>query len=171
MPTAEAASRPRQTRTYLSDQEQEREAVQKFAAVLRGIDLEVSDPGQAKLVGPDGQTVPIPAEVFRVLEQVANVLALGDGISILPYSAKLTTQEAADFLGMSRPTLVKILESGAIPFEMAGRHRRVTLRDVIDYQNASRKERRAVLAEIAKDSVEHHDALPTGIPALKRRSR
>ena len=47
MPTAEAASRPRQTRTYLSDQEQEREAVQKFAAVLRGIDLEVSDEARA----------------------------------------------------------------------------------------------------------------------------
>lgn len=66
--------------------------------------------------------------VFQVLEEAANVVPLGNGISILPYAARLTTQEAADFRGMSRPIFVKILESGAIEFEKVGRHRRVALR-------------------------------------------
>lgn len=168
MATVEKTARTRQSKTYLPDQE--REELLKFAQVLNGINIAVDDPGQAMLVGPDGKQVPIPAELFQVLEEAANVLALGDGISILPYSAKLTTQEAADFLGMSRPTFVKILQSGAIPFEMAGRHRRVTLRDVVNYQERAQRERREALAELAKDSIEHYDKLPKGVPSLKRRS-
>ena len=167
MATVEKTARTRQSKTYLPDQE--REELLQFAQVLNGINVAVGEPGQAMLVSPDGKQVPIPAELFRVLEEAANVLALGDGISILPYSAKLTTQEAAEFLGMSRPTFVKILESGAIPFEMAGRHRRVTLRDVVDYQDRAQRERRAALAELAKDSMEHHDKLPNGVPSLRRR--
>jgi excisionase family DNA binding protein len=167
MATVEKTARLRQSKTYLPDRE--REELLKFAQVLNGINTAVGEPGQAMLVGPDGRQVPIPAELFQVMEEAANVLALGDGISILPYSAKLTTQEAADFLGMSRPTFVKILESGAIPFEMAGRHRRVTLRDVVDYQDRAQRERRAALAELAKDSIEHYDKLPKGVPTLKRR--
>lgn len=166
MSTVERAARMRQSKTYLPDHE--REELLKFAQVLNGINVAIGEPGQAMLVGPNGKQVPIPAELFQVLEEAANVLALGDGISILPYSAKLTTQEAADFLGMSRPTFVKLLQSGAIPFEMAGRHRRVTLRDVVDYQERARSERRAALAELARDSMEHYDALPTGVPSLQR---
>lgn len=168
MATVEDTARLSQSKTYLPDHE--REELLQFVQVLNGINIAVGEPGRAMLVGPDGRQVPIPAELFQVLEEAANVLALGDGISILPYSAKLTTQEAADFLGMSRPTFVKILESGAIPFEMAGRHRRVTLRDVVDYQDRAQRERRAALAELAKDSIEHYDKLPKGLPSPKRRS-
>lgn len=166
MATTEKAARLRQSKTYLPDHE--REELLKFAQVLNGINIAVGQPGHAMLVGPDGKQVPIPAELFQVLEEAANVLALGDGISILPYSAKLTTQEAADFLGMSRPTFVKILESGEIPYDMAGRHRRVTLRDVVDYQDRAQRERREALAELAKDSIEHYEKLPKGIPSLRR---
>ena len=168
MATVQKAAHLRQSKTYLPDQE--REELLQFAQVLNGINIAAGEPGHAMLVGPDGKQVPIPAELFQVLEEAANVLALGDGISILPYAAKLTTQEAADFLGMSRPTFVKILESGAIEFEKVGRHRRVTLRDVVAYQTRAQSERRAALAELAKDSIEHHDKLPKGVPSLKRLS-
>lgn len=168
MATVEKVARLQKSKTYLP--EHEREELLQFAQVLNGIDVSVGEPGQAVLVGADGEQVPIPAELFQVLEEAANVLALGDGITILPYSAKLTTQEAADFLGMSRPTFVKLLESGAIPFEMVGRHRRVMLRDVVEYQAHAQSERRAALAELAKDSIEHYDELPKGVPSLKRSS-
>ncbi|MGL5824651.1 MAG: excisionase family DNA-binding protein [Nocardioides sp.] len=169
MSTVEKSARLRQSKTYLPDLE--RAELLQFAQVLNGINITADTPGHAMLVGPGGKQVPIPAELFRVLEEAANVLALGDGISILPYAAKLTTQEAADFLGMSRPTFVKILKSGAIEFEQVGRHRRVTLRDVVSYQTRAQGERRAELAELAKDSIEHYDKLPKGVPSLKRLSK
>lgn len=166
MATAAKTSSLRPSKTYLPDQE--REELLQFAQVLNGIDLAAGEPNQAKLVSPDGQQIPIPAELFKVLEQVANVLALGDGISIFPYAAKLTTQEAADFLGMSRPTFVKLLQAGEIQFETVGRHRRVMLRDVVAYQERAQVERRAALAALAKDSVEHYRRFPKGAPVLKR---
>ena len=79
----------------------------------------------------------------------------GQAITVAPIDQLLTTQQAADFLGISRPTLVKLLESGEIPHESpgAGRHRRVRLRDVLDYQDRKRSRRRLVLDELTHDAV------------------
>jgi excisionase family DNA binding protein len=109
----------------------------------------------AALVGPDGQTVPLPLEAFRVLRQVAQAMRVGKAITVAPIDQLLTTQEAATFLGISRPTLVKLLESGEIDFERpgAGRHRRVRLHDVLDYQRRKRAERRTDLDELTHEAA------------------
>ncbi len=86
------------------------------------------------LLGPDGEQVPLPAEVYRVLRQVVDVMRQGKATLVAPQGLLLTTQEAADFLGVSRPTLVKLLEQGAIPFEKPNRHRRVRLQDLLDFR-------------------------------------
>lgn len=95
-----------------------------------------------------------------------------------PHGLLLTTQEAADFLGVSRPTLVKLLQDGAIPFEKPNRHRRVRLQDLIDFQHHRRSERRAVLNQLTEEAGElrlydgtpsdYADALRT---ARRRRAR
>ena len=79
----------------------------------------------------------------------------GKAITVAPIDQLLTTQQAADFLGISRPTLVKLLESDEIPHESpgAGRHRRVRLRDVLDYQERKRSRRRLALDELTQDAV------------------
>ena len=64
----------------------------------------------------------------------------------------LTTQEAAELLGISRPTLVKLLENGRIPFSKVGRHRRVQLSDLLDYQKQVSKDRLTLLRKIASDT-------------------
>lgn len=66
-------------------------------------------PEPAALVGPDGQTVPLPLEAFRILASVAEAMREGKAITIAPIDQVLTTQEAADFLAISRPALVKLL--------------------------------------------------------------
>jgi len=78
-------------------------------------------------------------------------MASGQGVTIAPHNAMLTTQEAADFLGISRPTLVRLLTDGLIPHEMRGRHRRVMLADLLDYQDRSRDDRRAALSEMVRE--------------------
>ncbi|MDF6019750.1 excisionase family DNA-binding protein [Streptomyces sp. JH34] len=60
----------------------------------------------------------------------------------------LTTQEAADLLGISRATFVKILDEGGVPFSRPGRHRRVLLTDVLLYGEERRSRRRRGLDEL-----------------------
>jgi excisionase family DNA binding protein len=107
------------------------------------------------LVGPNGERLVLPPEVFEVLRDVVDAMARGQAVTIAPVHQRLTTQEAADLLGVSRPTLVKLLEAGKIPFEQPGRHRRVRLADVIAYRERASTERRAALdrmVEIADEA-------------------
>ena len=107
------------------------------------------------LSGPNGERLVLPPEVFEVLRGVIEAMALGQAVTIAPVHQRLTTQEAAGLLGVSRPTVVKLLESGEIPFEQPGRHRRVRLADVLAYRDRSSVERRAALdrmVEIADES-------------------
>src|SRR5262245_42357433 len=72
---------------------------------------------RAGLVGPDGTRLRLPDEVYLVLRNVVDALSQGLAITIAPHNTQLTTQEAADLLGISRPTLVRLLEDGEIPFQ------------------------------------------------------
>ncbi|WP_329027733.1 helix-turn-helix domain-containing protein [Streptomyces sp. NBC_01423] len=62
----------------------------------------------------------------------------------------LTTQEAADLLGVSRPAFVKILDEGGLPYNRPGRHRRVLLSDVLDYREKRRTRRRRGLDDLVR---------------------
>lgn len=104
------------------------------------------------LLGPDGEQVPLPLEVYRVLMSVVEAMREGKAISLVPQTQRLTTQEAADFLGISRPTLVKLLEVGAIPFERPGRHRRILLVDLLSYQARRREERHEALRQLTEEA-------------------
>lgn len=109
----------------------------------------------AALLGPDGQTVPLPMEAYQVLVKVVEAMRAGKAITVAPLDQRLTTQEAADFLGISRPTLVKLLEQGEISYERpaAGRHRRVRLDDVLAYQLHKRAERREALDQLTAEAT------------------
>ena len=88
-------------------------------------------------------------------------MADGEAVTIASVHQRLTTQEAADLLGVSRPTLVKLLESGEIPFEQPGRHRRVRLTDVLSYRQRRSIQRRESLdrmIEIADESGMYEQA-------------
>jgi excisionase family DNA binding protein len=109
-------------------------------------------PTRAKLIGPDGTQIDIPEELYGVLRDVVNALSQGLAISIAPHNTMLTTQEAADLLNISRPTLVRLLTDGEIAHTMRGRHRRVLLRDILAYTERTRTERRGTLDQMAADA-------------------
>lgn len=109
----------------------------------------------AVLTAPNGQHLLLPPEVFTVLRDVVEAMAQGQAVTVAPVHQRLTTQQAANLLGISRPTLVKLLEDGEIPFEQPGRHRKLRLSDVLDYQNQRSTETREALdrmVEIAHES-------------------
>jgi excisionase family DNA binding protein len=102
------------------------------------------------LVGPDGTHLELPPDVFEVLRDVLLALSQGLAITIAPQHTVLTTSEAAQLLGISRPTLVRLLEAGEIPFEQPNRHRRVRLADVLAYQDRARRARAAGLDDMVR---------------------
>lgn len=105
------------------------------------------------LLSPDGKKQVIPFPIYETLTTIVDALARNQAVSIIPTNTKLTTQQAADYLQISRPTLVKALEAGAIPFTLVGRHRRVLLADLIRYEENLRAERRAFLQEQTQESA------------------
>lgn len=96
----------------------------------------------------------IPASVQRLLFAVVQELARGQAVSVTSLQRDLTTQQAADLLNVSRPFLVKLLESGAIPFHKVGTHRRIHLQDLLNYRHQRSEERRAALTELAREAQE-----------------
>lgn len=109
----------------------DRDAISRLSRV---IDQVPASPLAPQLIGTDGETVALPDEIYRVLTIVVNEMKAGHSVSITPLSQRISTQEAADLLGLSRPTLVKLLETGEIAYEQPGRHRRVLLADVLNYR-------------------------------------
>lgn len=95
--------------------------------------------------------IEVPEELYGVLRDVVNALSHGMAISIVPHNTMLTMQEAVDLLNISRPTLVRLLSDGEIPHTMRGRHRWILLRDILDYSERTRSERRRALEAAGKD--------------------
>ncbi|WP_223852447.1 helix-turn-helix domain-containing protein [Bifidobacterium tissieri] len=105
----------------------------------------------ASLKVPGEPDRPLTPELADILMKVADQLSRGRAVFVAPYDTSLTTQDAADFLGVSRPTLVKLLERGEIPFEKVGRHRRVTLADLQQYAEARHRENVNTFDDLAAD--------------------
>lgn len=120
--------------------------------------------GAPALVGADGERVELPDSVFRLLKEIARNMQLGRAVVLIPENQQLTTQRAADLLGISRPHLIKRLEAGELPYHKAGSHRRIYLRDLLDYQKRRNAERRAALDRMAKDAFDAGLYDRTGIP-------
>lgn len=98
--------------------------------------------------GPEAELV-LSAGAVQLLGTILTEIARGNSVAAVAVQAELTTQQAADLLNVSRPYLIKLLDQGKIPHHKSGSHRRVTLRDVLDYKRKADQHREAVLAELA----------------------
>lgn len=105
-----------------------------------------------RLVGPAGESIPVPDSVFYALQRVADVLARGDSITIVPLGKELTTQQAANLLNVSRQYLIRLLDDDRIPYTKTGTHRRLKVEDVLAFQQRRDAERAHVLDELVEMS-------------------
>ncbi len=98
------------------------------------------------------EKVTIPLSAFSFLFEILKQMAGGNAMTLIPYHAQLTTQEAANFLNVSRPFLIKLLEEGKISFTKVGRHRRVQFDDILEYKNKIAAESEKAKNDLAKDA-------------------
>ncbi len=115
----------------------------------------ISTTKRASLVSPDGETLEIPTSIYKVLLQAVAAMSQGNAVSIIPVHHELTTQQAADLLNVSRPHLVKLLDTGDIPFHKTGAHRRVYVEDLTRYRDVRDAERRKALRDLTNKSAEY----------------
>jgi excisionase family DNA binding protein len=101
-----------------------------------------------QLVGPDDVAEDIPVEIYAILREVFQHLKDGQAISLIPDDTLLTTQQAAEILNISRPSLYRLLDTGEIPFIQVGTHRKLRLADVEALRERRRNESRNALDAI-----------------------
>ena len=132
--------------TYLPSAAEDLAEVFDFLAAHQARGGDVPLP-QYVLAGPGKHDrVEVPAEVHRALLQVVESLKAGRAVTIAPQSLSLTTQQAADLLNVSRPTVVKLLDTGEIAHDRVGHRRKVMLRDVLQYRDRRRQAQYDALA-------------------------
>lgn len=120
------------------------EALSRYGGMDRPLKLRVGDSEQE-------QAVDLPAGAVDLLMHVLEAMATGQGVTLIPDSAELTTVQAADILNVSRPFLIKLLDQKAIPHRKVGTHRRIRMDDVMAYKNAIDREREQVLEQLAQE--------------------
>lgn len=116
------------------------------------------------LRGSGGEQIRLSAEIREVLLRAVAAMRNQQAVTVVPLDRRLTTQQAADLLGISRPTLIKMIERGDLRAEVptGTRHRRLLLSEVLDYQRRRADERRDLMTKLVQDAEE--DGL-YGVPA------
>ncbi len=109
--------------------------------------------GAPKLTGPHGEEMDLPISVYTVLKEIVRNMQMGRVVAIVPERELLTTQTAANVLGCSRPHVIKLMESGDIPFQKVGLHRRVHYQDLMQYQQRRDAARHTALTALAREAV------------------
>ncbi len=118
--------------------------------------LDQSRAATIKLVteGEDMPAVELPPKALRFVADLLGLMGQRQPVTLVPQKHELSTQEAASFLNVSRPFVVKQIESGRLACRKVGRHRRVLFEDLLAYQQSLRHETEAALQALADQGQE-----------------
>ena len=121
-----------------------RESSRRLSDVVRG-----DRPLRLRPVDGGHEPVEIPAAAARLLLRLLEQMARGHSVTLIPIQAELSTQQAADLLGVSRPFVVKEIEARRLPARKVGTRRRVMFVDLMDYKQRSDERRQRALDELS----------------------
>jgi excisionase family DNA binding protein len=126
---------------------EQRAALESYDALAASLEQLRSDNPEIEIEETE-EKIRIPKSALKLLARILKEISLGNPISIVPIATELTTQAAAEFIGCSRPYIVKLLEEGKIPFTKVGKHRRIKYEDVALYKKKMKLKQRAKIQKL-----------------------
>ena len=106
---------------------------------------------RAQLVTTGGDVIELPKALNDLFVAVVEAMKRKEAVFLMHENEAFTTQAAANFLGVSRQYLVRLLEDGKIPFHHAGTHRRVFFKDLVKFQHERSRGRKAGLDQMTEE--------------------
>lgn len=100
-----------------------------------------------------GQVIELPPQVATLFNRIFEDFSSGKSITIISHDAKMTTQQAADHIGVSRPTLIKLLEKYDVPVETIGRHRRIDFGAVEKLKSQLKSTQSSILRDLRREEM------------------
>ena len=138
-----------ETTTFIPEDPDELASVSGFLTAHERLRGTTASPGYALVGAEEHDRIELPRSVHQALIKVVAALHAGKAVTIAPQSMKLTTQQAADLLGVSRPTVVRLITTGALPAERIGNRHRLLLDDILAYRKERRTRQYEALAATA----------------------
>ena len=137
--------------------EQDKQSAREFSA---GLDPRILENGTVYLHfrGSNDREadLKLPDSVVRLVMDIMQEMGKGNGVVITPIQKEMTTQQAADYLMVSRPYLIEeLLEKGKIPYRKVGNRRRIRSEDLMRYRQAEEAEmaqREKVMLELIAET-------------------
>jgi excisionase family DNA binding protein len=102
----------------------------------------------------DHPTVDVPPAALKLIGQLLGAMSEGRSVTIMPANREFTTVEAAQFLNVSRPFVIKAIEEGRLKHRMVGTHRRIAFEDLLAYANKMREKQADALERMADNARE-----------------
>lgn len=118
----------------------------------RAVNIAILEDGVERL--DDSPILKLPPNVLRLFADMLGTLAQGHAVAIMPKEMDISTQEAAMFLNVSRPYLVRLLDEGKIPHHKVGTHRRIRFEDIVAYKEQRKKASHGALQELVDQAQE-----------------
>ncbi|WP_433657480.1 helix-turn-helix domain-containing protein [Nocardia sp. CA-128927] len=138
----------RDDRAVLSITSSEVEQARAFKARVAEVHRASADAAEVLIGLRGGGTVEMPAELTSLIGQILDLVSRGCTVTVASVPNELTTTTAAKILGISRPTLMKLVKDGALPAHKVRSHTRLLSKDVFAYKEQQGVEQRQAFDEL-----------------------
>ncbi|MCI0388716.1 MAG: excisionase family DNA-binding protein [Acidobacteria bacterium] len=98
--------------------------------------------------------IALPVTTAEMIREALSLERDGKSFLLLEEDDEVSPEKAAEMLRISRPTLLKKLDNGEIPFHYVGSHRRITVTDVLAYRHRQKEQAQAALQQMRDEADE-----------------
>ncbi len=99
-------------------------------------------------------SIDLPPASLKIIGQVLGMMSAGRPIVLMPAKQEMSTVEAANFLNVSRPFVIKEIKAGRLEHRMVGTHRRIAFSDLVEYAQGMQSRRLEALDRMAVNAAE-----------------